>query len=360
MVLTLKIKLLPTPEQAVHLLNTIIEANRICEEISDIAWRNKIFNQFKLHYLCYHNLKSSSKVNSQIIVRSIAKVSKSYKVYKDCKRSFKPTGGINYDHNILSYRPNDIASIWTVGGRLKIPYSCHNKNLFNYIKGESSLVFKRGKFYIHQYCNVAGELISETNDFIGVDLGITDIAVTSDGIKYSSDKLTAYREKRQKVRSSLQSKGTKGSKKVLKRLSGREKTTSTIINHTISKQIVKSAKEQGKGIAIEDLTSIRTNSKRRSKKFRTKLGKWNFFQLRQFLTYKSELSGVKLIVVEPAYTSKSCSVCYRIGNRSGKYFKCTECGNSMDADLNGSRNIATLGAVINQPEKSTMYCALHS
>src|SRR5690606_2953413 len=125
------------------------------------------------------------------------------------------------------------------------------------------------------------------------------------------------------VRSSIQSKGTRSAKKLLKRLSGRERTTATIINHTIAKSIVQSAKEQGKGISIEDLTNIRFTSKRRNKKFRTKLGRWSFGQLRSFLTYKSAMNGVKLVVINPAYTSQTCSCCKNIGKRANKIFKCT-------------------------------------
>ena len=155
----------------------------------------------------------------------------------------------------------------------------------------------------------------------------------------------------------------KQTERLLKRLSGKERTTATILNHTITKSIVKSAKEQGKGISIEDLTNIRFTSKRRNKKFRTKLGRWSFGQLRSFLTYKAALNGVKLVAVEPRYTSQTCSCCKYIGKRTNKVFKCTNQNcevNVLDADYNASQNIASLGAVINQPEKSNMFCSLHS
>jgi len=72
------------------------------------------------------------------------------------------------------------------------------------------------------------------------------------------------------------------------------------------------------------------------------------------------LNSVKLVVVQPAYTSKTCSDCKHIGKRSNKSFKCENCGHNEDADINASKNIATLGAVINQPEKSDMYsCSVH-
>jgi IS605 OrfB family transposase len=260
----------------------------------------------------------------------------------------------------MTYKPNDIVSLWAIGGRIKIPFVCHNRNYIPYIKGESDLVYNKGKFYLFQTVDVPDGDIEDVEEFIGVDMGINDIIVTSEGVKQSADWVNQYREQRQKVRKSIQSKGTRNSRKLLKRLSGKEKTTATIINHTIAKNLVLTAKAEHKGIVIEDLTNIRFTTKRRNKKFRTKLGNWSFGQLRAFIEYKSRLHGVNLVVVEPAYTSQTCSVCHHIGVRKNKSFKCKNCGNDMDADFNAAINIATLGAAINQPGKSSMYCSLHA
>jgi len=363
MKLTLKIKLLPTDEQTNLLLETMKEANNVCNAISDVAWEKKIFNNFKLHHEVYHSYKATFKLSSQILIRCVAKVSDAYKPDKKTKRQFRPLGSIGYDSRIMTYKPDDIVSLWAIGGRIKIPFVCHNRNYLPYIKGEADLVYKKGKFYLFQTVDVPDVDIMDIEDFIGVDFGLTDIAVTSDGVKHSAEWLNNYREKKQRIRSSVQSKGTNGCKKLLKRLSGREKTTATIQNHTISKQIVKSAKEQGKGISIEDLTGIRFTSKRRNKKFRTKLGKWNFSQLRSFLEYKSLLNGVKLVVVNPRYTSQTCNSCKHIGKRTNKVFKCTNTNckvDIIDADFNAAQNISLCAVAINQPEKSTMFCSLHS
>lgn len=359
MKLTLKIKLLPSGAQALSLLSTIKEANSACNAISQIAWDNRVFQQFKLHNISYYRIRDSFNLSSQVIIRAISKVVDSYKLSKKTKRSFHSLGAIAYDDRILSYK-RGVASIWTTDGRAKIPFICHNSKYLPYIKGEADLVYKKGKFYLFQTVEIPDVEIEDIEEFIGVDFGLTDIAVTSDGTKHSAEWLNQYREKRQNIRSSIQRKGTRGARRLLKRLKGKEKTTATIINHTISKSIVASAKEQGKGIAIEDLTGIRFTSKRRRKKFRTKLGRWGFYQLRCFLEYKAKLSGVKLIIVNPAYTSKTCCCCHHVGKRNNKSFKCQNCGNDTDADVNASINIATLGAAINQPEKSEMYsCTVH-
>ena len=65
MKLTLKIKLLPTDEQANLLLETMKEANAVCNAISDVAWQEKIFNNFKLHHRTYHAYKATFRLSSQ-------------------------------------------------------------------------------------------------------------------------------------------------------------------------------------------------------------------------------------------------------------------------------------------------------
>jgi putative transposase len=362
--LTLKIKLLPSKEQADLLLQTIKEANAVCNTISEIAWEKKVFNQFKIHNEVYHTLKGSSNLSAQVLVRCISKVADAYKLDRKVKRTFKPLGSITYDSRILSYK-GDTVSIWSVGGRLKMPFVCHNPNYLPYIKGEADLVYKKGKFYLFQTVDVPEEDITDVEEFIGVDLGQTDIAVLSDGTKYNSEQLKRVRKKYSKVRASVQSKGTKGAKKLLKRLSGRERRFVSINNHTISKQIVTKAKEENKGIAIEDLSKIRFTAKPKSKAQKTELNRWSFYQLRQFLTYKALLNGVKLVVIPPAFTSQTCSVCRHIGTkensfRKGKKFACTNCGYVADADVNAAHNIAAWGVAVNTPEKNNMFCSLHS
>jgi len=353
MKLALQIKLLPTEKQAKSLLTTLKESNQACNQISDTVWKQKIFNQFKVHYLVYHPIKKSTRLSAQMVIRCISKVVDAYKLDKKRKRAFRLFGAITYDCRILSYK-GTIASLWSVDGRLKIPFVCHNPKYLPYIKGEADLVYKKGKFYLFQTVEVPEEDVKDIEEFIGVDFGVTSIAVLSDGTSYDSEDLNKVRDKYFKVRRSVQSKGTKGAKKLLKRLKGKEQRHTTITNHTISKRIVEKAMSEVKGIAIEDLTHIRERTTVR-KAQRRKHHSWAFAQLRSFLEYKAKRDGVVMAIIDPRYTSKTCSVCKCIGDRNGKFFKCTSCGNIADADVNAAQNIAQLGAIVNRPEKSYMF-----
>lgn len=76
---------MPTDEQANLLLETMKEANTVCNAISDVAWEKRIFNNFKLHHEVYHAYKATFKLSSQILVRCIAKVADAYKLDKKTK-----------------------------------------------------------------------------------------------------------------------------------------------------------------------------------------------------------------------------------------------------------------------------------
>ncbi|MBV9390018.1 MAG: transposase [Chroococcidiopsidaceae cyanobacterium CP_BM_ER_R8_30] len=142
----------------------------------------------------------------------------------------------------------------------------------------------------------------------------------------------------------------------MQRLSGRERRFQSWLNHNISKSIITEAKELNSVLAIEDLTGIRerTNKQPRAKTERRRSNSWSFHQLRIFLEYKGIKEGVKVVVVPPAYTSQTCHCCLHLGVRTNKKFKCINqfCGWIGDADTNGSRVIALLGATyVNSPDK---------
>jgi putative transposase len=204
-------------------------------------------------------------------------------------------------------------------------------------------------------------------------LGRTDIAHTSEGDNWNGQQLNRVRDRYSRLRAALQRKASKGTRssrrrcrELLQRLSGKERRFQAWVNHRISKAIVSRAKATNSALALEDLTGIRerVNQQPGSKTERRRANSWAFYQLRQFLEYKALRAGVALILVPPAYTSQTCHRCLHIhpdpaqSYRSGKKFKCGHCGWEGDADLNGANVIALLGAVVNQPRGSGLFCSL--
>jgi IS605 OrfB family transposase len=183
---------------------------------------------------------------------------------------------------------------------------------------------------------------------LGVDLGRRRVAVDSAGNTYEGEAVQSLRTHYLKVRRSIQPKGTRGARRLLKRLSGRERRHMQTINHVISKTLVETARTQGKALALEDLTGIRERTKVR-KTHQAQHHAWAFSQLRQFVQYKAQDAGIALVVIDPRYTSKTCHCCGNRGHRSGLTFVCTRCDRVMDADWNAACNIATAGALVTAP-----------
>lgn len=347
MKLTAQVKLNPTPEQHALLLQTLEEANGACNYISERAWGEKTFKQFDIHRLVYKGVRTSFNLSAQMAVRAISKVADSYKISKKKQRGFKKHGAFPYDSRILSFSLDKReVSIWTVSGRQSVPFLCSSRSfgLLQGKRGESDLCFIRGDFYLFVSCEVETPEPIDVDSALGVDLGLVNVATDSDGNRYSGARVVSVRERRFRQRRRLQLKGTKSAKRVLKRLSGKEKRFMTNVNHTISKQLVERAQCTGRGIALEDLKDIRQRVKvRRSQ--RRKLHSWAFAQLGSFISYKAKLAGVPVVFVDPAYTSQTCSNCGHVSKSNRKSqdsFLCVQCSFSANADVNAANNIAGL------------------
>jgi len=130
--------------------------------------------------------------------------------------------------------------------------------------------------------------------------------------------------------------------KRIKYMSNKEQRVMRDLNHKVSNKIIELAIQQKADIALEDLTGIR-EAPNRSKLFRTFLNSWGFYQLRQFIEYKSDWNGIDVFAIDPAYTSQDCSRCGARNKCSGKAYKCKKCGLKIHRDENASYNIADRG-----------------
>ena len=357
MKLVAQVKLLTTAEQHDALKRTLLAANRAADHISALAWATKQFKQYDLHHAGYYEIRAGFSLSAQSAVRVIAKVADAYKLDKQTRRVFRPLGSIAFDARILSYRLSDqTVSIWTLDGRLRIPFVCgeHQLRLLAAQRGESDLVCRGGSFYLLATCDVEAAPPAEVTEYLGVDLGVANIAVDSDGTVFQGKTVKGVRCRHRRLRTKLQAKGTKSTRRRLKKLSGKERRFATWVNHNVSKSIVAKAKDTARGIALEDLTHIRKRATVR-KPQRAALHSWSFSQLRAFVTYKAQRTGVPVVAVDPRNTSRTCPSCGCIdkANRpSQAVFSCVSCGFSGLADHIAACNIASR-AVVNPPNVST-------
>ena len=379
-VLTIVCKLQPTKEQVSQIEGTLVGFANACNHINNTI-DPKLTNAVRIQTLIYHAVRELFGLSANLAIRAIARVSANRKTAKRKKslvKDFDPTS-IDYDARIFDFREKDwTASVTLIGGRqhIKMDAGNYQKGKLKGKKPTSATLCKHkdGNYYIHIQIKDDAPEPSDSESVIGVDLGRRDIAVTSDGNSWSGEDIQQVRDKFSRVRASLQQKASKGTRstrrrarQILKRLSGREQRYQSWLNHIISRTIVNKAKSEKAAIAIEDLTGIRerTNQQPRNKTERRRSNSWAFYQLRQFLEYKSIQAGISLVKVNPAYTSQMCHNCHHIhpvkgsSYRSGKTFKCGHCGWKGDADLNGAMNIAIIGAFVSKPRGSGLSCSLN-
>ncbi len=111
-------------------------------------------------------------------------------------------------------------------------------------------------------------------------------------------------------------------------------------------------------MALENLQGIRSRVTVR-KAQRRQHHSWSFFDLRQKITYKAELQGVPLVLVDPRNTSRTCPMCGCVDKRnrpSQSVFSCIRCGFSGLADAIAAENIrrAALVGMVSLVDKTDL------
>lgn len=344
MKLIAQIKLKCSEIQEQRLLETMRLMNSTCNQVSKVAWKARAFGRSKLQKLCYLNAKGNG-LSAQMAIHATRKVADAYRKDKKTPRVFRPTGAITYDDRVLSWKPGQgTISIWTVAGRETIPFACgaRQKELLTTRKGESDLVYRKGRFFLLATCDIVAIPAVEAQKFLGVDLGIVNITTDSDGEIHKGSMVNNVRYRHRALRSKLQKKGTRSAKRKLQKLSGKEGRFARDVNHCISKSIVAKAQDTGRGVALEDLTHIRSRITARRRQ-RATLHSWTFAQLRAFVLYKAETIGISVAFVDPRNTSRECPECGNIDKKnrqSQSKFICTHCGFAGIADVIAAGNIA--------------------
>jgi IS605 OrfB family transposase len=351
---TTKIKILTDKNGKKVLLDTMEAFNDACNEIAAVCFKEHSANKFGVQKIVYHSIRAKYGLSAQLTIRAIAKACESYKLNKKVCPKFKKRGCITYDQRILTFKGMDLAypqvSLTTLEGRklFNIAIRDYYKGRTDRIVGQVDLVYRDSEFYLYASTDMPENTPINPENIIGVDLGVNNIAVSSDRQVFASDNLEKVRLRYLKQRSQLQAKQTKASKKKLREISGREARFRSDTNHCISKKLVKTAKDTNSAIALEDLTGINERGTVR-KSQRAKRHSWAFYQLRMFITYKAALAGVPVVLVDPRNTSRMCRMCghtEKANRKSQEVFCCKSCGHSENADYNAACNIAARGASI--------------
>jgi putative transposase len=368
------VKLQPPPEVASALRDELHGCNEAANWVSEVAYEHYGIKarEYALRKRVYSQIREHG-VKSAAAQQLIKKVTDAYTTLRanikagnlgpeGSKRRrkaeskpivFRPDAAQAYDHRNMGW---DIdartVAITTRQGRMKgLPFVCSPealKTLAQYRKGEADLLCRDGSWYLVATCDIPEPEVYEPDGFIGVDLGIENIATTSTGYMAAGRKLNRYRRRQLHLRAKLQKKGTKSARRRLKARARKEHRHVKNTNHRISKMIVTEAERTARGISLEELKGIRQRARLR-KPQRVALHSWAFAQLGDFIVYKARRAGVPVVYVDPAYTSQMCCECGHIDKKNRVdqgLFICRGCGVVAHADRNASRNVALRGETV--------------
>ena len=218
---------------------------------------------------------------------------------------------------------------------------------------------------LHWYVSVRIEIPDSTtipsNEGIGIDLGIKDLAVCSDGYTYKNINKTHKVRKIEKRQRRLQrsvsrryEKNKKGERyyktcNLIKRQKELLKVTKRLTNirrnylHQTTSDIVK---RKPSFICMEDLNVRGMMKNRRLSKAVQQQG---FYELKRQILYKAERNHIQVIIADRFFpSSKLCSCCGHVKTDlklSERIYKCT-CGNTIDRDIQASLNLKIYGETV--------------
>lgn len=187
------------------------------------------------------------------------------------------------------------------------------------------------------------EYDSETEESVGIDVGLKSFAIFSDGnvienpkfFKSEEKNIATLQRRKEKATGMRKKKITKAIQKRHKKVKNKRKD----FCHKLSRNIV----NKYETICTEDLD---INQMKESMKYLSKSihdASWGLFL--DLLSYKAVEAGRKFVKVDPAYTTQDCSTCsYRVKKKlSERIHNCPNCGLIIDRDLNASKNILRIG-----------------
>ncbi len=201
-----------------------------------------------------------------------------------------------------------------------------------------------GEWDISLSCEVRAIPLELKTEAIAMDVGIESFATFSNGEKIENPRFFRKGEKALAKAQRKLSKFEKGTKerhkagKIVARIHERIKNQRKDFCHKETRKIV----GQYQYICIEDLDIKQMMKKSHFAKSIVDAS-WN--QFRQFLTYKAAEAGRKLGVVNPAYTSQTCSQCGHLESKklTDREHRCSQCGYVAHRDFNAAQNILALG-----------------
>lgn len=352
-----KYRIYPTPEQqevlAQHFGNVrwfynyaLNKSETTYRETGKGLTRNaiqKLLPELKQEYewlgLCYSQCLQVVALNLSTAYKNFFEKRGGYPRYK----SKKGRQSIQYPQNVKL--EDDYIKL---PGKVGQVYCRLTRQFEGIIKNTTISLTPSGQYYASILVDDGKELpvTSREGKAIGIDVGITDIAVTSDGEKFSNPKWMAKHEKNRIRKERKLARKQKGSNRRNKARKIVAKAHNQIANcrsdflHKLSRTIV----DDNQVICVENLNVKAMTKNRKLSKAISQVG-WGM--LCTMLKYKAEWEGKTYIEVDRFFpSSKTCSHCYHKVEElplNVRSWTCPKCDTHHDRDINAAINIRDEG-----------------
>lgn len=347
---SIKIKLNNMNEVKHEMLDKIfIQMESLSEEyfkLRLIELETKIYKPFKEHYADFRD--KYPLLNSGMLQYRLRNVDKNLKSYISwCKKK----------HKLVSFPENIKADIPLRNDMFHFQYNNKSKQFDAWLKVlQTYFPLKLCKYHLNalkdaskicdssiikdakgqMYLRLCFETTPRPNNgmkSLGIDIGISKPIVCSDGKVFGSGKYIKHKKiEFGKKRSKNQ--------KLVQEILNKQSNWTADLNHKLSRELVDYCISTGVNVLVLEKLKGSELSNRKYRKFT-----WAFKDLLSKIEYKAQNEGIKVIGVNPAYTSQTCSCCglkSKDNRKTQSLYECNSCGLKANADINAAKNILNL------------------
>ncbi len=209
----------------------------------------------------------------------------------------------------------------------------HQKALIDFESiSDSSIIVYKNDLYLRLVFNTK-EKVLKTNNTLGIDIGIAKPIICSDGKQFGSG---AFIKHKKIEFGKKRARNQKNKENILRKQSN----WTNDLNHKLSRELIDYCCSSG--INVLGLENLKGNHLA-NKRFRRYT--WAFKDLLNKIQYKALDAGLKVVGVDPAYTSQRCNKCGSISRenrQSQSKYLCGNCNLISNADINAAKNIQYL------------------